>query len=132
MTHLAVVKVNAQGRIEKFQEYDSQAEANAHVTRVLETFPLAYAVARPAGGPSAWLCDTAAKTAIYDPLPPSPPTQDEIDSAAAKAYAKLTALRGMTPAQVGSWVDANVTNLAQAQDAIKTLAIAVSILARRL
>jgi len=38
----------------------------------------------------------------------------------------------MTPAQVRAWVDANVTNLSQAQDAIKTLAIAVSILARRL
>jgi hypothetical protein len=38
----------------------------------------------------------------------------------------------MTPAQVQTWVTANVTNLAQAQDAIATLAIAVSILARRL
>lgn len=61
-----------------------------------------------------------------------PPTQDQQDAEAAKQYAKLSALRGMTPAQVGAWVDANVTNLAQAQDAIKTLAIAVSVLARRL
>lgn len=58
--------------------------------------------------------------------------KDEADATAAKAYAKLTALRNMTPAQVQSWVAANVTNLAQAQDAIATLAIAVSILARRL
>lgn len=63
---------------------------------------------------------------------PKPPTQDQVDATAAKAYTKLTALRGMTPAQVGAWVDANVTNLATAQDAIKTLAIAVSVLARRL
>lgn len=54
------------------------------------------------------------------------------DVIAAKAYSKLTALRNMTPAQVQAWVAANVTNLAQAQDAIATLAIAVSILARRL
>lgn len=58
--------------------------------------------------------------------------QDVADSTAAKSYAKLTALRRMTPAQVQSWVAANVTNLAQAQDAITTLAIAVGILARRL
>ncbi len=50
----------------------------------------------------------------------------------ATQYAKLRALADMTPAQVSAWVDANVTNLATAQDAIKTLAIAVSVLARRL
>ncbi len=64
--------------------------------------------------------------------PPPPPSQDELDAAAANTYANLTALKGMTPAQVQDWVAANVTNLAQAQDAIATLAIAVSILARRL
>lgn len=65
-------------------------------------------------------------------LAPKPPTKDQIDADAAKQYAKLTALKNMTPAQVSAWVDANVTNLATAQDAIKTLAIAVSVLARRL
>lgn len=54
------------------------------------------------------------------------------DVAAANAYVKLNALKTMTPAQVQAWVTANVTNLAQAQDAIATLAVAVSILARRL
>jgi len=64
--------------------------------------------------------------------PPPPPTQDEIDATAARSYAKLIALRGMTPAQVSSWLDANVTTLADARDALKTLAIAVGILARRI
>ena len=59
-------------------------------------------------------------------------TQDDLDVAAARAYAKLNALKAMTPAQVQAWVAANVTNLAQAQDAIATLAVAVGILARRL
>lgn len=54
------------------------------------------------------------------------------DVESAKSYAKLQALRNMTPAQVSTWVDGNVTNLAQAQDAIKTLAVAVCVLARRL
>lgn len=64
--------------------------------------------------------------------PPPPPTQDQLDIIEAKQHAKLVALSKMTPAQVQTWILANVTNLAQAQDAIATLAIAVSILARRL
>ena len=54
------------------------------------------------------------------------------DAEAARSYGKLTALKQMTPAQVQAWVTANVTNLAQAQDAIATLAIGVSVLARRI
>lgn len=50
----------------------------------------------------------------------------------ARQYAKLRALAGMTPAEVKAWVDGNVTTFADAKDAIKTLAIAVSVLARRL
>jgi hypothetical protein len=60
------------------------------------------------------------------------PTADEIDRAAARAYVKLNALKAMTPAQISTWVDANVTNLSTATDALKTLAIAVGILAREL
>lgn len=67
-----------------------------------------------------------------DYIAPPAPTPDEVDRAAARAYAKLTALKNITPAQVQAWVAANVTNLAQAQDAIATLAIAVGILAREL
>lgn len=71
-------------------------------------------------------------TVIAEPDPPPPPTQDELDTEAARQYAKLQALRAMSPAQVSSWVDANITDLASAKDALKTLAIAVGILARRL
>lgn len=67
-----------------------------------------------------------------DYIAPTPLTQNELDEATARQYAKLAALRNMTPAQVQSWVDTNVLTFANAKDAIKTLAIAVSILARRL
>lgn len=67
-----------------------------------------------------------------DYIAPRPLTQDEQDAEAARSYAKLRTLAGMTPAQVQTWVAANVTTLAQAQDAIATLAVAVSVLARRL
>jgi hypothetical protein len=55
--------------------------------------------------------------------------QDRVD---VKGYAKLQALSNMSPAQVRAWVDANVNSIADAKDAIKTLAVAVSILARNL
>lgn len=67
-----------------------------------------------------------------DYVAPPVPSQDQIDAAAARSYGKLAALSAMTPAQVQAWVAANVTNPAQAQDAIATLAVAVSVLARRL
>jgi hypothetical protein len=73
------------------------------------------------------------------PEPIDPPTaeelqaiQDEVDAVEARAYTKLQALKAMTASQVKSWVTANVKTLAQAQDAITTLAIGMSILARRI
>jgi hypothetical protein len=67
------------------------------------------------------------------PADPAPaPSKDEIDTADALAYAKLRAMRDMTPAEVGAWVDANVTNFAQAKDAIRTLAIGFCVLIRKL
>lgn len=58
--------------------------------------------------------------------------KDIADIAEAKTYTKLRALQDMTPTQIQTWATNNVTNLAQARDAITTLAIAVSILSRRL
>jgi hypothetical protein len=70
------------------------------------------------------------------PTPVDPPSAAEVQTAAdiasAKAHVKLNALKAMTPAQIQSWVTTNVTNLAQVQDAISTLAVAVGILARRI
>jgi hypothetical protein len=76
--------------------------------------------------------DPEEQAGVLEPDPPPPPTQDELDAAEARQYAKLAALRAMTPAQVDAWVEANVNTLADAKDALKTLAIAVAILARRL
>ena len=73
------------------------------------------------------------------PDPADPPTagqvqsaKDATDAAAAKSDAKLVALATMNPAQVRAWVAANVNTLADAKDAIATLAVVDSILARRL
>lgn len=50
---------------------------------------------------------------------------------AAKAYAKLKALYNMSSSEIQTWTTANVTTVAQCRDAITTLAIAVSVLMRR-
>ena len=60
------------------------------------------------------------------------PVVIDADKEAVKSYAKLVALKNMTPAQVSSWVDANVTNLSQAQDAIKTLSIGMGYIIRQI
>ena len=60
------------------------------------------------------------------------PAVIDVDKEAVKSYAKLVALKNMTPAQVSSWVDANVTNLSQAQDAIKTLSIGMGYIIRQI
>src|SRR5512139_442200 len=69
---------------------------------------------------------------VADPPIPRTVPQEELDAQAARTYPKLVILMQMTPAQVNSWVDQNVLTLADAKDALKTLAIAVSVLARRL
>lgn len=87
-------------------------------------------------GNGTFLCyfeeDRANLPAGVFPTPNFAPTQEELDADAARNYAKLAVLRAMTPAQVQSWVAANVNSLADAKDAITTLAVAVSVLARRL
>jgi hypothetical protein len=55
--------------------------------------------------------------------------QDRID---ARQYAKLKSLITLSPSQIQAYVQNNVNTLADAKDALKTLAIAVGILARRL
>lgn len=69
------------------------------------------------------------------PLPkdlPPQPTKDELDAKESKEYAKLISLKGMSPSEVQAWVDSNINTLADVKDALKTLAIAASILARRI
>ena len=80
---------------------------------------------------------------VYTAPAPSPPSPDEVaakakaakdagDLANAKADAKLAAIGAMSPVQVRAWVAANLNNLVDSKDAIATLAVAVSVLYRKL
>lgn len=64
-------------------------------------------------------------------VPPSPEQiKNAADIAFAKAYVKLNTLSNMTPQQLQTYITNNVTNVAQIQDALYTLALAVGILWR--
>ena len=67
MTYLVVVDTTPDNKIAKMQNYDSRAEADAHVARVLPNYPNAFVV----DNPSAYVMDyttvdVAAKTITYD------------------------------------------------------------------
>lgn len=64
--------------------------------------------------------------------PPPQPTRDELDAKASREYTKLITLKGMSPSDVAAWVDSNINTLADVKDALKTLAIAACVLARRI
>lgn len=97
MNYIAVVKVEA-GRLAKFAAFDDAAAAEAHVARVLDRFPQAYAAPRPAGGPRDWLCDPVAKTLTYapQPAPPEPPPGDPV----LRAFARKHGLAMPTQAEI--------------------------------
>lgn len=63
--------------------------------------------------------------------PPPAPTQDEINTAAAKADAVLTALEAMTPTQAAAYVEANVTDFQSAKALLKKFAIVIAVLWKR-
>jgi len=70
--------------------------------------------------------------------PPPPPPIPELEAAAVRADPNLIALKDSAPDAVRAYIDAHLANLATAQgqqnlrDDMKTLAVAVGILARRL
>jgi hypothetical protein len=89
-----------------------------------------YAAANAVADPKhIWIDGNTIRVFTGSDIPAAPPVDSDLVSV--QAYAKLKALRNMTPSQVSAWVDSNVTNLAQAQDAIKTLAIGVGYLIRQ-
>ena len=53
------------------------------------------------------------------------------DAATLRGDADLRSMVGMNPAQIDAWVNANVTDLASARNAIRLLARGLSVLARR-
>ncbi len=58
--------------------------------------------------------------------------QDKKNRAAIKSDALFASLTSKTPAQVGDWIDANVTDLASAKQVLTILAKALLVLAKQI
>ena len=73
---VAIVKTTPAGRFEKGKIYPTEAEALAHVERVIGANPDAYVAEVPveSNAYTEWLCDPVAKTVTFDPLPVVKPT----------------------------------------------------------
>tara|TARA_Y100000296_G_C5131876_1_gene236009 strand:- start:87 stop:455 length:369 start_codon:yes stop_codon:yes gene_type:complete len=68
MSYTAIMKVNPDtNRVEKYQDFPTQDEAEAHVQKFISDFPLAYSTPSPDNrNTDDWLCDTSAKTIAVD------------------------------------------------------------------
>ncbi|MBI4005759.1 MAG: hypothetical protein HY356_03730 [Gammaproteobacteria bacterium] len=75
--YIAIVDYDQDNRVTKYQDYKTQAEADAHVTRVLGKYPKAFTALDPGGGFSSWLVDPIAKTVSNTP---HVETQEEKDN----------------------------------------------------
>lgn len=80
MTYVAVVAWDAAGRVSIYQDFDTEAEADAHVERVAERHAGAFAAPRPEGNPWDWRVEEGALA--FDP-PVAPVTPEAI---AARRY----------------------------------------------
>lgn len=75
MAWIAVVKQDNEGRITKFLDFSTETEALAHVAKVSDSYPSAFAAEAPAGG----IRDFKAERGdlISDPVVDVPPTPHE-------------------------------------------------------
>lgn len=80
----------------------------------------------------AWLAAGNVAEPADPPVPPAPVDLQALAAADPAVAAPLDALKAMTPEQVAAWVDANVTDLPAAINAIKLVAVALCITRRQL
>ena len=74
MTHIVITRWDADGRVNKYQDRLTLAEANAMLARIAPKFPQAFAVAHPTGGEELsnirdYIADPVAKTITLNVLP---------------------------------------------------------------
>lgn len=85
--YLAIVRATHEGRVAKYAEFATEAEAAAHVAGFG-----GFVAQRPDAPWPHWVIDMAAQS-ISVSAPPAPP----------RRYAKAALFRAMTDAEVGTW-----------------------------
>ncbi len=87
MTVFAIMAATAENRVAKLREFETAAEAEAHVERFTGAYPDAFVHVGVAAPLSHWLIDMAAKTVTIDVPPPAPAEQESRERRAIRALA---------------------------------------------
>lgn len=81
MPFIAILAVDGDNRVAKYQEFDTLAEAEAHVAAVLADYPDAFAAPAPAAHFFTWRVNMVAKAITVDPRP----TKTDVEAPAVRA-----------------------------------------------
>ena len=134
MSFIAILDATPAGRVGKYAEFDTLVEAQAHVTAFVADYPQAFAIEAPAASWSHWLIDMIAKTVAIDDAEyvaaEAARQAEEQRTTAFKADAirqdMITRLTSATPAQISTFVDNNVTDLAGARTMLKRILLVLA------
>ncbi len=67
MSFIAILKTTPDGRVAKYQDFLTEAEADAHVVAFLGNYPDAFTISEPTEPFSHWRISMGAKTLVIDP-----------------------------------------------------------------
>ena len=129
MSFVAIVAWTQENRVAKLAEFAEQKDAEAHVERVKSDFPDAFVAEAPLAPVKDWRVDPVGKTLSISPLPKTAAELAEEARLARETALKeqpdvqilVERLKNATPAQIDTWVENNMTNLAQARSVIGTI-----------
>jgi len=64
---ISIMRVTPSNGVGKYMQFETEAEADAHIAKFLDSFPDAYVAPHPGpSGLSFWVCDPVAKTVTVD------------------------------------------------------------------
>ena len=103
MAYVAIMKVNGTD-VEKFQEFETSLEADAHIVAHSNVYPLAYVTDMPDYPDWRWVCDIVNKT-ITDRGPHTQEELDAIEDADSNERIQRIEVKGLDRAQFAALLD---------------------------
>ncbi len=126
MSFVAIMAATPEGRLAKYQDFVTEADASAHIAEHVAKFPDAFTAPKPAEPRAHWFIDMVAKTIAI--VPPPPPDYDTIDQATVdRLMLESNVLRALATVQfqiindVRALEGKNPITAAQYKDRIKSL-----------
>lgn len=90
MPFIAIMGVTEDNRVAKYQPFETQAEADAHVAEFGDRYPAAFVVADPPDTIDNLRVDVQARRVTADPVPPPPPPPENPVVTALRRLASAT------------------------------------------